>query len=346
MRLTCLFFVTLTALTGCTSSRVQQGGQHGAISSASGIFLAPYFNATPNPNAGRAMTEITSTSLMAYGLPLIQSEDGLRQGQAMLEAEGGGNSIDMARTLRASHALVGTVHEYRYKSDMDGSPVVGITMRLVETAGGETVWQGSSTRSSGYFGSLTRTAQGAVDNLMEQMLGRAAPERPAGSSSQSKWAQSAPAPAAVSANGQPNWAQPGQIPGPIPTTTVAIPNLPPTNPYEQIARRGVPSATIPTTTIPVVTTVPPTTFANPYATSYTPPVIPAPQPYSNPYPPPVIPTPQGGGLVPRTVTNYGTTITAPVFSYPVTPPVTGSTPTLPMPPPPPSSSGGTLTPRF
>ncbi len=332
MRLTCLVFITITALTGCTSNRVQQGGQRGAILGASGIYLAPFFNATPNPNAGRAMSEITSTSLMAHGLPLIQSEDAIRQSQNALEAEDASLPIDMARTLRASHALMGTVHEYRYKSDMDGSPVVGLTMRLVETAGGETVWQGSSTRSSGYFGSLTRTAQGAVDNLMEQMLGRAAPEQPRKQPSvQSNWARSKNTTSAVPpAYGQPGWAPPAQPTGAVSTPTIPKLQSPPSNPYEQIARRSAPSASIPSASIPSasipnitipVTTVPATGSVNPYI-------------------PPSIPTAQGGGLIPRTGAHYGSTITAPVVSYPVPPPGT-LTPPNSYP-----TSGGVLTPRF
>ena len=38
-------------------------------------------------------------------------------------------------------------------------PIVSITMRLVDVADGATVWQGTSTKMTQYFGSLSRTAQ-------------------------------------------------------------------------------------------------------------------------------------------------------------------------------------------
>ena len=70
-------------------------------------------------------------------------------------------------------ALLGTVTEYRYKSDLDGSPIVSVTMRLVDATDGTTVWQGTSTKMTQYFGSLSRTAHAAVENLIQQMSGTA-----------------------------------------------------------------------------------------------------------------------------------------------------------------------------
>lgn len=121
------------------------------------------------------MTDLTATTLAAQGLPLIQSESAIARGYQMLEAGQDVNFLQLAREVGATHAIIGTVHEYRFKSDLDGAPTVGLSLRLVDAGSGQTVWQGSSSRSSGYYSSLTGTAQGAIDQLVGEMSGRKSP---------------------------------------------------------------------------------------------------------------------------------------------------------------------------
>ena len=158
-------------LTGCVSSRVQQGGTPGAARAANGIYLAPFVNATANPEAGSAVTEIATTSMMAHGLPVIQSESLRSRADELIGAGQQHQMMDVALASGASHALFGTVHEYRFKSDLDGAPTVGMTTRLVDIASGATVWQGTTSKSGYYYGSLSKTTQTAVNNLVEQMAG-------------------------------------------------------------------------------------------------------------------------------------------------------------------------------
>lgn len=160
-------------LAGCASSEVRHGGGRASLAGAGRIFLAPIHNATPDETAGRAVTELAATSLLAHGVPLAQTEDGLNRARALVDEGKASQLLDLARSLGCSHVLFGTVTEYRYKSDLDGSPIVSLTMRLADAADGSTVWQGTSTKMTQYFGSLSRTAQVAVDHLAEQMTGRA-----------------------------------------------------------------------------------------------------------------------------------------------------------------------------
>lgn len=159
-------------LSGCVSSKVQQGGTPGAARAASGIYLAPFVNGTGNGDAGSAVTEIAATSMMAHGLPVIQSEGLRAQANELIDKGQQHQMMEIARASGASHALFGTVHEYRFKSDLDGAPTVGMTTRLVDVANGSTVWQGTTSKSGYYYGSLSKTAQSAIDNLVSQMAGR------------------------------------------------------------------------------------------------------------------------------------------------------------------------------
>ncbi len=170
-----LFGVGLLAvgLMGCVSSEVRHSGQRTPLGAVGRLLLAPLHNATPDETAGRAVTELAATTLLAYGIPLAQTEDSLLRARALVEEGKEAQLIEFARSLQCTHVLFGTVTEYRYKSDLDGSPIVSVTMRMVDTTDGATLWQGTSTKMTQYFGSLSRTAQVAVDNLVQQMSGKA-----------------------------------------------------------------------------------------------------------------------------------------------------------------------------
>ncbi|MEN9573566.1 MAG: hypothetical protein RL514_1421 [Verrucomicrobiota bacterium] len=170
-----LLFALLSVVlwVGCASSEVRQGGSRAPLGGVGRVFLAPIHNATPDETAGRAVTELAATTLLAHGVPLAQTEDGLNRSRALLEEGKAAQIPELARSLECTHVLFGTVTEYRYKSDLDGSPIVSVTMRLVDVADGSTVWQGTSTKMTQYFGSLSRTAQVAVENLAQQMSGKA-----------------------------------------------------------------------------------------------------------------------------------------------------------------------------
>lgn len=173
--LTSLLAVTLV---GCATSDVRQGGTRSPLTGVGRVFLAPVHNATPDETAGRAMTELATTTLLAHGVPLAQTEEGLNRSRALIEEGKAAQILELARSQQCTHVLLGTVTEYRYKSDLDGSPIVSITMRLADTADGATVWQGTSTKMTQYFGSLSRTAQEAMAGLVQQMSGRAAGKAP------------------------------------------------------------------------------------------------------------------------------------------------------------------------
>ena len=160
-------------LAGCASSEVRQGGPRGSLLGGGRVFLAPIFNATPDETAGRAVSELTATALLAHGVPLAQTEDSLNRSRQLLEEGKAGQILELARSMDCSLVLLGTVTEYRYKSDLDGSPIVSLTFRLANAADGATVWQGTSTQMTQYFGSLSRTAHAAVENLIQQMSGTA-----------------------------------------------------------------------------------------------------------------------------------------------------------------------------
>jgi hypothetical protein len=156
-------------LAGCASA-TYSGGQKGLPAGGEvRVFLPQVANATDDEHAGRAITELMSSALFERGIPVVQSEQALVKARAENAAGTDGLFLEAARSLQANYLLIGTVHEYRYKTDLDGDPAVGVTVRLVDVKDGQTLWQGSSARVSVLFASLSTASQRTVRDLVARM---------------------------------------------------------------------------------------------------------------------------------------------------------------------------------
>lgn len=162
-----LILICASLLASC-SSVVYHGGQSGSLY-VERLLMPPFINATDDEHAGHALTEMTGSALVEAGIPLYQTEDLYKRDASADKSKPPLSQTDIARSVNATHILIGTVHEYRYKTDLDGDPAVGITMRLVDAETGETVWQGSSGNVGYAFASLTSAAQKAVRTLVRDM---------------------------------------------------------------------------------------------------------------------------------------------------------------------------------
>lgn len=165
-RLLALLLLSLTA--GCATV-VHHGSPAGGTVRVGRLLLPPFVNATDDEHAARALTEMTGSALIEAGIALFQTEELLVKSSAEKAQGADGRYAEIARTVNASHLLIGTVHEYRYKTDLDGDPAVGITLRLVDAATGQTLWQGSSGNVGYAFASLTSAARKAVRSLVYEM---------------------------------------------------------------------------------------------------------------------------------------------------------------------------------
>lgn len=158
----------LALLTACSTVKYSGGTSAGSIP-VQRLLLPPFINATDDQHASRALTEMTGSALIEAGIPLYQTEETVLKSAADKAQGPDGRYAELARSVGASHLLIGTVHEYRYKTDLDGDPAVGITLRLVDAATGETVWQGTSGNVGYAFASITSAAQKSVRALVRDL---------------------------------------------------------------------------------------------------------------------------------------------------------------------------------
>jgi hypothetical protein len=133
------------------------------------ILMPPFKNATNDEHAATAMRQMTGTAVLEQGIRLFQTEEVLKQTAADGADGADGRYYAIAEKIGATHLLMGTIHEFRYKTDLDGDPAVGMTLRLVSVSNGETVWQGTSSNTGYAFASLTSAGQKAVRKLVSEI---------------------------------------------------------------------------------------------------------------------------------------------------------------------------------
>lgn len=158
----------LLLLPGCTTV-VRDGGKSHVNQVKFSLLMPPFVNATDSEHAGQALTQLTGSALLECGIPLFQTEDILSRTDEETAPQLATRYQQIARDNKVTYLLIGTVHEYRYKSDLSANPAVGITLRLVNVADGRTLWQGSSSKVGHFNASLTSTAQKTVRDLVTKV---------------------------------------------------------------------------------------------------------------------------------------------------------------------------------
>lgn len=128
--------------------------------------LPPADNATDDEHAGRAVTELIGSALYERGVPVHQTEYSRMRLNDPKASGPDGRYAGVGATSSASHLVLATVHEYRYKTDLDGDPAVAVTIRVVDAKTGATVWQGSAGNVGYTFASLSSSAQYVVRKLI------------------------------------------------------------------------------------------------------------------------------------------------------------------------------------
>jgi len=137
------------------------GAASGPLSPGGGkVLLAPLGNATSNSSAGVALTELLASALSANRLSWGIVEE---------------NSVDrpileIAGNRGFSYLITGSVHEYAYKTDLNGDPAVGASATLWEVSTGRVVWQGSASATGAVLSSLSEAGQKVASTLVGRMM--------------------------------------------------------------------------------------------------------------------------------------------------------------------------------
>lgn len=170
MSRTVRFFFGVAALLVTAGCSTISHKSEAPLSARGGWGIAPLINNTETAYASERATAILGTLLRARGV----------ESSVMHGAEKSPEKIPNLHTLppvtelvekakqnNLTYLLTGTVTEWRYKVGLDGEPVAGVTLQILDVQTGKTVWSGSAARSGWGRESLSGVGQQLLSSLLE-----------------------------------------------------------------------------------------------------------------------------------------------------------------------------------
>lgn len=125
--------------------------------------VIPFENFTETPMAGLRASSLTEFVLASKGFRIVD-RFWEQQDRDLTPAEI--KKLLPAARGAAKYAVTGNVNEWRYKTGIDGEPVVSIGIRIYDTASGELVWSSVGARSGGSYESIGTVAQRIINDLL------------------------------------------------------------------------------------------------------------------------------------------------------------------------------------
>lgn len=156
-------------LASCASMQVDHS-KTVAVPNNDFMVVFPISNLTETPQADERATAIATNLLRIKGFahvaayPVKTMKPALIPGVKVPVKEA--TLLAWARSMGANYALSGTVNEWNYKVGMDGEPVVGFNLDLIDVTSGKHIWSAVGSQSGGSRTSVSEVAQ----NLMQSML--------------------------------------------------------------------------------------------------------------------------------------------------------------------------------
>lgn len=167
IRTTLLWLCTLL-LAGCASTTSSTVGTETLDPQARWVLL-PVVNSTETPQAGLSTEALVEHHLLGRGVAGLQrypaklSRDSLFEPTERKLSE---EAQSWAREQGARYAITGSVEEWRYKVGLDGEPVVGVTLRIIDLGSGRVVWSASGARSGWSRDGLSAVAHQLIGGLL------------------------------------------------------------------------------------------------------------------------------------------------------------------------------------
>jgi len=159
----------LGLLGACSTVDVSSGP---GFSAGDGLAVLPIANYTETPEAGQRARSIAQSILYQKGFTSLQhypqdettdllmatSSDRMQQ-----------QALAWARDTGARYALTGSVQEWRYKVGLDGEPVVGLTLNLIDVSSATVVWSATGSRSGWSRSSLAGVGQTLIKEMLDPL---------------------------------------------------------------------------------------------------------------------------------------------------------------------------------
>ena len=164
--------MSVLALGACSSIRQTAAP---ALGEQDSIAVVPMVNYTETPAAGGNAAAIAAGVLRTNGWSDVRIAPADESSSAMFDTaqrENGEKKLAWAREQHVKYVLSGAVEEWRYKTGVDGEPVAGVTLELIDTASGRVVWSATGTRTGWSRSSLSGVASTLIGGLLSPLRPR------------------------------------------------------------------------------------------------------------------------------------------------------------------------------
>ncbi len=170
-RLFLLVFCFAIFVTGCSTINY---GSAGAVQRSAKWVVLPFVNNTETPYAAERAEAVTVAVLYASGIQQVLSPpaEAAVEGEAAVFDRGvkrRQDGVEWAKRQGVKYALSGTVNEWRYKVGLDGEPVAGMALQLIDLTDNRVVWSGSSGKSGWSREAVSAVAQQVLEKLISSI---------------------------------------------------------------------------------------------------------------------------------------------------------------------------------
>ena len=168
-----LLIFMMMFLCACTGSVINSSAPV-PINMHDRMAVLPFSNHTETPLAGERAKSITAALLESkcvYNLAVYQNH---YQGRILFP---GMNKVDSqrallrwARRVHARYVMTGSVNEWSYKVGLDGEPVVGVSMQLIDLCAGQIIWTSVGSMSGGSRTAVSTLAQDLMNTMLNGLF--------------------------------------------------------------------------------------------------------------------------------------------------------------------------------
>jgi polysaccharide biosynthesis protein PelC len=146
-----------------------------ALTRADKVAVVSIANFTETPDAGKSAAAIAANALRAGGIADVRIAPADSSSNEMFDTPqhaDGGKALEWARSQNARYVLSGAVEEWRYKTGVDGEPVVGVTFELIDVSNGAVVWSATGTRTGWSRSALSSVATSLIAKVLAPLQAR------------------------------------------------------------------------------------------------------------------------------------------------------------------------------
>ena len=166
-----LKWIAVTMLAGflgaCTVHQVQESQPLGK--NVKWVVL-PVVNLAEVPMAGENIEAMLDSALRIRGVTNLHRQTGQSPSNNSLLLDDRQRyelALKSAVQEDVRYGVTGTVHEWRYKTGLDGEPAVGLTLQVVELPSGQVIWTATGAKTGWGYSNVSGTAEKLVMQLLK-----------------------------------------------------------------------------------------------------------------------------------------------------------------------------------